>query len=395
MGPGPASATDGRAAYPPLRTRSGATSDCSVQVDEFCEQWSIDREGIGLPPRPARSPAGQADPLSEEQLATAASERLLRFVGDGVVGMVVGMVTEDRELIVSRGPVSRDGVFDVGSITKLFTALLLADMVSQGEVGLDDPIERFLPAGVRAPRWQGRDITLVDLATHTSGLPRLPRNLLVRATVHRSDPYRGYTVPKLHRGLAATRLRRAPGAAYRYSNFGFAVLGHALAFAAGSPYQDLVVDRVCRPLGLGETVFEIGADAASRRETGHAGAGQPVPDWDLAAFAPAGGLRSTVADMVRFVRANLDPGGTNLAVALEEAQRPRRSIGAHEDVGLGWHLREDGATTTSWHNGGTAGFGAIVAMLPEQRAGVAVVYNSPPSPEVDAAVFGLLSDMPG
>lgn len=333
--------------------------------------------------------------MSEEQLATAASERLLRFVGDGVVGMVVGMVTEDRELIVSRGPVSRDGVFDVGSITKLFTALLLADMVSQGEVGLDDPLERFLPAGVRAPRWQGRHITLVDLATHTSALPPLPRNLVVRAALHRSDPYRRYTVPKLHRGLAASRLRRAPGTGYRYSNFGFAVLGHALALAAGSTYQGLVIDRVCRPLGLGETMFEIRADVASRRETGHAGAGRPVRDWELAAFAPTGGLRSTVADMVRFLRANLDPGGTNLAVALEEAQLPRRSIGAHEDVGLGWHLREEGATTIAWHNGGTAGFGAFVAMLRDQGAGVAVLYNSPASPAVDAAVFELLSDMLG
>ncbi len=383
------------AAAKPLGSAGTAVSPVFGTVVEQPTARELDREGIGLPPRPVRSPAGQTEPLSAEQLATAASERLLRFVGDGVVGMVVGMVTGDREMIVSRGPASRDGVFDIGSITKLFTALLLADMVSQGEVGLDDPLERFLPTGVRAPRWQGRDITLVDLATHTSGLPRLPRNLLVRATLHRSDPYRGYTVPKLHRGLAATRLRRAPGAGYRYSNFGFAVLGHALASAAGVTYEELVVDRVCRPLGWGETMFEMKADVASRRETGHAAAGQPVPDWDLAAFTPAGGLSSTVVDMLRFLRANLDPGRTNLAVALEQAQRPRRSIGAHEDVGLGWQLREEGATTIAWHNGGTGGFGGFVAMLRELGAGVAVLYNSPPSPAVDAAVFGLLSDMLG
>ncbi len=334
-------------------------------------------------------------PLSEEDLAAAAGERLFRFLGEGVVGMVVGMVAGDREVIVGRGPVSPDGVFDLGSITKLFTALVLADMASCGEVGLDDPVERFLPAGVRAPRRQGRDITLVDLATHTSGLPRLPRNILIRATLHGSDPYRGYTVDDLHRGLAATRLRRAPGSAYHYSNFGFAVLGHALACAAGDTFERLVLDRVCRPLGLSETMFEISADVAPHRETGHAGPGRPVPDWDLAAFTPAGGLRSTAPDLVRFLGANLDPGHSDLAVPLEDVHRSRRPIGANEEMGLGWHIRHDGATAVAWHNGGTGGFGGFVAMAREKGVALAVLYNSPPSPAVDAAALGLLSDMFG
>lgn len=309
--------------------------------------------------------------------------------------MVVGMVTGGRELIVSQGPVSVDGVFDIGSITKVFTALVLADMVAREEVGLEDPLERFLSPGIKAPRWQDRGITLLDLATHTAGLPRLPRNLLVRATLHGSNPYRGYTVKDLNRGLAATRLRRPPGSTCRYSNFGFAVLGHALAAAAGDAYEQLVVDRVCRPLGLGDTTFEVHADVASRRESGHAGAGEPVPDWDLAAFAPAGGLRSTAADMVRFLRANLAPEKTELHGALEDAQRRRRPIGASAHIGLGWHLREEGAATVAWHNGGTGGFGGFVAMARERGTGVAVLYNSPPSPAVDAAAFGLLSSMSG
>ena len=338
---------------------------------------------------------GRAGPLSEDDLAGLAGERLLRFVGDGVVGMVVGLVRGDQEFIVSRGPVSREGVFDLGSITKLFTALSLADMVSRGEVSLDDPVQRFLPAGVRAPRWQGQEISLLDLATHTSGLPRLPRNLLLPAMMHGSDPYRGYTVEDLHRGLAATRLRRPPGSAYRYSNFGFAVLGHALAAVAGASYEQLVVDRVCRPLGLGETLFEISADVAHRREAGHAARGRPVRDWDLAAFAPAGGLRSTMADMVRFLLANLDPGRTDTATALEDAQRPRRPIAADEEIGLSWHLRHDGGTTVAWHNGGTGGFGGFVATARQHATGVAVLYNSAPSPAVDAAAFELLSDISG
>ncbi|MBW3610760.1 MAG: serine hydrolase [Actinobacteria bacterium] len=134
---------------------------------------------------------------------------------------------------------------------------------------------------------------------------------------------------------------------------------------------------------------------APHRETSHAGPGRPVPDWDLAAFTPAGGLRSTAPDLVRFLGANLDPGTSDLAVPLEDVHRPRRSIGAHEDVGLGWHLREEGASTIAWHNGGTGGFGGFLAMLREHGAGVVVLYNSPPSPAVDAAGFGLLCDMFG
>ncbi len=341
---------------------------------------------------PKAAGGGRAEPLSEERLA-AVAERVLRFGTHAAVGMAVAVVAGDREVILSRGRVSPTGVFDVGSITKLFTALLLADMTSRGEVSLDDPVQRFLPAGVRAPRRQGREITLLDLATHTSGLPRLPRNLLVRATLHPSDPYRGYTLEDLHRGLAATRLRRPPGSGYRYSNFGFAVLGHALAFAGGETYEQLALHRVCRPLGLEETTFALTPELRSRREVAHGRRGQPVPDWHLAAFTPAGGLRSTIGDMVRFLRVNLEPGRSGLAAALEDAQRPRRRMGESEEIALAWHRRQDAGATAAWHNGGTGGFGGFVGMVRERGTALAVLYNSPPSPTVDAAAFGLLSDI--
>jgi CubicO group peptidase (beta-lactamase class C family) len=218
---------------------------------------------------------------------------------------------------------------------------------------------------------------------------------LLPAVLHGSDPYRGYTVEDLHHGLAATRLRRAPGSGYQYSNFGFAVLGHALASAAGNDYEQIVVDRVCRTLGLGETMFEMSDHMAPRRERGHGRRRRPVRDWNLAAFAPAGGLRSTVADMVRFLEAHLDAGRTDMAGALENALRPHRPIGGNEEIGLAWHLRHDAGTTVAWHNGGTGGFGAFVAMAEGRGTGVAVLYNSAPSPPVDAAALALLSDISG
>ena len=333
--------------------------------------------------------------MGDEDLRGPADEWLMGIVGQRVVGMVVGMVIAERELVVSRGPVAPDGVFDIGSITKVFTALLLADMARRGQVDLEDPLSRSLPGCVPTPPRDGREITLLDLATHTSGLPPLPRNLRARAILHGADPYRGYDVDRLLRALAATRIRQPPGSSYRYSNFGFAVLGHALAAVAGVPYERLVVDRVCLPLGLNETMPQLSPALVARREKGHGGSGRAVPDWDVAAFGPAGSLRSTMPDMVRFLRVNLDPAPAPLAAALDDAQVPRRRISAEEEIGLAWHIRRHRGAAVTWHNGGTGGFGSFVAMIRERGTGVAVLYNSSPSPAVDEAAFRLLCHISG
>src|SRR5262249_4301162 len=161
-----------------------------------------------------------------------------------------------------------------------------------------DPLRRFLPAPA-LPR--GGDVTLRDLATHGAGLPRFPSNLLPGALRRWHDPCAGYTAVHLERALARSRAGRA---GYRYSNLGFGVLGHVPALAAGAPYERLVVERVCRPLGMVDTGVAVASDQRDRRATGHRW-GRPVASWDLGALAPAGGLRSTGADMLRFLHANL------------------------------------------------------------------------------------------
>ena len=143
-------------------------------------------------------------------------------------------------------------IFEIGSLTKVFTATLLALLSEEGRLALDDPLQRYLPPGVELPV-RGRPITLADLATHTSGLPRLPHRFFLRSLRHRRNPYAWFTVDDLHAGLPSTRLRREPGGRSRYSNLGYGLLGHALAACAGSSYEQLVQERICRPLALADT----------------------------------------------------------------------------------------------------------------------------------------------
>src|SRR5215469_2314969 len=173
-------------------------------------------------------------------------------------GMVIGIVDQHEAKVFGAGTldngtaeeVNGDTVFEIGSITKTFTTLLLQDAIHRCEMGLDDPVETYLPKGVTMPTRNGKSITLLHLATHTSGLPRNPQNL---TATRAENPFADYTVDKLYDFLSEHALRRDPGAAFEYSNAGMALLGQALVATAGKDYESLVVQRICRPLGMDST----------------------------------------------------------------------------------------------------------------------------------------------
>jgi D-alanyl-D-alanine-carboxypeptidase/D-alanyl-D-alanine-endopeptidase len=305
-------------------------------------------------------------------------------LGRKTPGIVVGIVDEHGARVSAYGrtaeggaPVDGNTVFEIGSATKVFTATLLADMGRKGDVALSDPVAKYLPATVTVPSRGGKQITLLDLATHMSGLPRMPTN---HTPADKANPHADYTVAQLYAFLSATQLERDIGEKYEYSNLGVALLGHALALRAGTDYITLVRERILKPLGMHDTAIVLSADQQRRFATGHNRQLGKVPAQDFPTLAPAGALRSTANDMLKFVAANLGMNGVEagLYAAMQDAQKPRLPAGQPTmQIGLNWlTIKRPAGGEIVWHNGATAGFHSFVGMNQAARKGVVVLSNS-------------------
>jgi serine-type D-Ala-D-Ala carboxypeptidase/endopeptidase len=319
--------------------------------------------------------------------------------------LVVGATDDGGTAFASRGPLPEPAcaperaVFEIGSITKVFTALLLAIAAERGEVGLDDPVVEHLPRGTRVPMRGGRPITLVDLATHTSGLPRLPPRFLPHALRHREDPYAHLSTEDVLAALGKTRPRAVAGERFRYSNFGAGLLGIALAHGAATDYATLVRERITTPLGLRDTVIALSEDHRSRLAAGTKRRGGPAGLWTIPGLTGAGALRSTAADLLTFIRAQM---GTltdvpeDLAAAIRTSQLARAAGGrltAGMRVGLGWLLVGVGRQKVQivMHNGGTGGYRSFAGWAPD--GGHGVVALSANVRNVDGIASRLLLDL--
>jgi D-alanyl-D-alanine-carboxypeptidase/D-alanyl-D-alanine-endopeptidase len=296
------------------------------------------------------------------------------------VGVVVGASIGPTRVVsgfAGRGQAKPrgDAVFQIGSITKVFTALALADAVTSGELSMDTPLASLLPTSSHP---NASAITLGQLASHTSGLPRLPPGLRRQARATPADPYSNFSTADLEAALAAARPRPAPGKRVRYSNFGAALLGEALSRHDGTPFEQVIYNRVTAPLGLPETHIQRRPEFGDRYIQAHSRGRRPVPDWDLGAMPGAGALRSTAHDLLEFAHQNLVPGDSRKPEALITAQQPRAKANRWVQVGLGWHLSPLRATphTVLWHNGATAGSTSYLGLLPELEAAVVVLSNA-------------------
>ena len=298
------------------------------------------------------------------------------------VGIVVGVIEPAGRRVVAYGhpaandtrPLNGDTLFEIGSITKVFTSLLLADAVERGEVALTDPVAKFLPATVKVPERGGRSITLVDLSTHTSGLPRLPTNF---APKDAANPYADYSVENLYAFLSGYRLTRDIGTEYEYSNLGGGLLGHALALRARTDYEALVRARVTTPLGMASTAITLVPEMKERLAVGHSPTLQPVANWDLPTLAGAGALRSTTHDLLTFLAANLGYTSTPLAPAMASMLKVRRPTASPNlAIALGWHVLSAHGKEIVWHNGGTAGYRTFIGYDQKARVGVVVLSNA-------------------
>ena len=297
------------------------------------------------------------------------------------VGIVVGVIDASGARVVSYGqigegdqrPLDGDTAFEIGSVTKVFTALLLADMVHRGEVALEDPIAKYLPAGATIPKRNGQPITILEVATHTSGLPLMPdgiTSLNELVTLKYSDA-------QLYRFLAQYELPRQDGPKWDYSNIGYSLLGKALAARAGVDYETLLRTRLFVPLELHNTgVMAQGLRA--RLAVGHDASLQPTPPLStvpmLHVMAPAAAVLSTANDLLRLLRVAMGYDRSPLTPAMATMLRPRRPSPVGEQA-LGWMVEGKGDDQLVFHDGGTFGFFSSMVWEPNGRAGVVVLSN--------------------
>ncbi len=302
-----------------------------------------------------------------------------RVDGHHAHGIVIGLLDRGERRYVSVGtandslPGAPDAhtVFEIGSMTKVFTATLLADMVTRGEVALGDSLARFLPDSVRVASKDGKPVTLLSLATHTSGLPRMPANF---TSENGANPYADYTTAQLFAFLRDWTPPRAPGEKWDYSNLGAGLLGQALTRRAGRDYESLVTERVLKPLDMRETSVRVPPDA--RRATPHDAAGMPTAWWDLPALAGAGALRSTAADMLTFLAAQLPRAHGVLGPAIGMTHEIRAATGRDSvEQALGWLVQHRPDGDIYFHDGGTGGFRAFMAFDPGSGRGVVLLAN--------------------
>lgn len=276
-------------------------------------------------------------------------------------------------------------VYEIGSISKTFTGLLLAQAVKSGAVRLNQPVAQLLP-GHTVPEYKGQPISLLDLATQTSGLPRMPNNF---QPARMDNPYADYTAAELKAFLGKYQLEREPGKVYGYSNLGFGILGYALSQHANKPYGDLLRERIAAPLGMDSTAVVLTPSMQARLAPGHNAAGSVVSNWDMDAMAGAGGIRSDARDMLRYLQAMMDATPDS---AYTLARQPQRLIvDKGPQIGLAWQLPLVRGTPVIWHNGMTGGYASFAGYTADGKRGVVVLTNSAVSVDkvgMAALVFG-------
>jgi serine-type D-Ala-D-Ala carboxypeptidase/endopeptidase len=311
------------------------------------------------------------DAIVRERIAAAESPACI------AVGFVGAATQETFACTAGLGPAAfgRNSIFEIGSITKGFTGLLLADMVRKGEVSLDDPASKYSRPGAKLPTFEGREITLRDLVTQTSGLPRLPPGF---NPADPRNPYADFGADALYAALARTELTRPIGKTAEYSNFGFMWLSEILARRRGKPFDVLLKERVLDPLGMTDTSIVQSDEQRKRMVTPHAFPHEPTMVWDVPVdLAGVGALRSTLADMLKLAAALAGRRDTPLKDTIALALEPMRPSEVPDNAtGYGWVTLERPGVRIYWHNGGTGGSRSMIAVNPRARTAAVVLVDT-------------------
>ena len=314
----------------------------------------------------------------------------------GGVSVVVGVVTPNGTSVSGYGNISKanttkvngNTIFDIGSITKTFTTTLLADMVKRGLVKLDDPVQKYLPPNVKVPTYHndGHNITLEDLATHTSGLPDLPQKLIDNHT---------YPTQQIYNYISHSSLVSEPGVRYSYNNLGMGLLGYVLSLKAGVPYIELVKDRILNVLGMNSTGIAMNSThiisplpdiLKSRLAKGHVGGREVSIAFLPEVIQPSGGLYSSANDLLKYLSTNMGLIHTKINDILQDAHLIRHEELAIPNsstnkslqavyVGLGWHIVTNFGSEAIYHTGAIGGYTSLLGFNPTKQIGLVILCS--------------------
>lgn len=295
-------------------------------------------------------------------------------------GLAVGVFNQGKTSYYYYGETTKgnkelpgqETLFEIGSISKTFTATLLAHMSLQDSVKLDDPIIKYLPDSI-AQNTNLKGITFRNLATHTSGLPRLPSNLTPADSL---DPYKNYDRKALLSYLKKYEQHHKPDSIYEYSNLGYGLLGELLADKMKTSYNELIKDVISGPLNLPSlSEFPDGENLKSFVPT-YNKKGELTPHWHFLALSAAGSLKITAPDLLKYAEANINAPNTTLGKAITLTHKPSWLLSEIEDLGLAWHITIDDFQELFWHNGGTFGSSSFIAFVPEKKVAVVILSNA-------------------
>lgn len=293
--------------------------------------------------------------------------------------IIVGIVDVNGRKVFAEGiksdenPIKPDEntIYEIGSITKVFTSLVLSKMYLRGELALNDPISKFLPKGIKTPFRNGKEISLLNLATHTSGMPRFPYNVSPKDL---DQPYNDYGVNKLYEYIDGFQPTYDIGSRWKYSNIGYGVLGRVITLVSGKKFESLVIEEICNPLQLGNTVITLNDKQRSNMAVGHTEAGMPVEITQLGEISAGGALRSNINDLLTFAEANLGLKETPLFPAMELTHIARvKKDGDDTFNTMGWTLVSEGLL---FKDGGMPGFRTFIGIDKKNKRGVVVLSNS-------------------
>lgn len=275
-------------------------------------------------------------------------------------------------------------IYEIGSISKTFTGILFAQAVLDKKLNLNDPVKKHLGEAYTNLSFKDKDVQLVHLANHSGRIHRVPFDLMKQPGFDMNDPYKNYSKEMVMTYMKTMKPDTFPGVKNEYSNLGMGLLGMIEENIYGKTYEELITEKICKPLGMNDTKITIAVTDTSRFAKGYNSEGVQVPYWNLGAIPGAGGIRSTTEDMINYVKANLEEKDPALQLSHQTTYKDER-----DHIGLAWHktITKKGNELV-WHNGRTGGFGSFCGFIKSKEIAVVVLANS--GNPVDQIAIGIL-----